>query len=260
MDSTFFKALTNHPEIMPTIFESLPEPTFLINADGYYVEAWGGTDTKRHHNPMPLVGLHLNEILPSDKAVWFAQVIKEVLESHKVHELEYELNPAELKCFDGVDGPTEKQFFSAFVVPLAGEKHVLWTIRNITEYKLAQQELAIQQQRLERLSNIDHLTQSYNRFALDKLLPEVLDKTRARQHSGALFMIDIDCFKNLNDYYGHLQGDEALIKVASTIQEWANEDGYCFRFGGDEFLVFRANLTREQCYQDACELSQSIKA
>lgn len=259
MDSIFFKAITKHPEIISTVFESLPEPTFLINDQGYYVEAWGGTDTKRHHNPVSLVGQHIAQILPPDKAVWFEKIIQEVLVSHQPCELEYELDPDDMSCFKDIQGPKEIQYFSAFVIPLAGYKHVLWTVRNITEYKLAQLALADQQKRLEKLSTIDHLTQTYNRFALEKRLPHVLRKAQEKKHSACLFMIDIDCFKNLNDHYGHLMGDEALKQVSQTILDWCCLEGLCFRFGGDEFLVYRAKLTREECISEALKLTDAIK-
>lgn len=259
LDSIFFKAITKHPEIIATVFESLPEPTFLINHEGYYVETWGGTDTKRHHNPSLLVGLHLSEILPADKIEWFSQVIKQALETHEACELEYELDPKQLPCFKGIEGPTQVQYFSAFVVPLTGYKHVLWTVRNITEYKLSQIELVEQQKRFERLSTIDHLTQTYNRFALEKLLPQALIDTQKNNISASLFMIDIDCFKDLNDLYGHLKGDDALTQVSRTIMNWCGSNGYCFRFGGDEFLVFRQGLAREECLKLGWELSRSVK-
>ncbi|NOH96686.1 sensor domain-containing diguanylate cyclase [Vibrio sp. 99-70-13A1] len=260
MNSVFYRAVTNHPEVIPKVFDALPEPTFLINKDGFYVEAWGGTDHTRHHSPNLVIGMHIREILPLDKACWFEDIVQQVLRTQQAYELEYELDPIQLPCFKGMDGPSGLQYFNAFVVPLA-QNHVLWTVRNITEYKVAQCQLAEQQLALEKQTYTDHLTQVYNRFALEKLLPTALNTTIKNKKSAALFMIDIDCFKNLNDRYGHLQGDQALKNIASAIQNWGqNRKGECFRFGGDEFLVFMPELSKEEAQAYAQDLLSKIQS
>lgn len=258
--STLSQALTLNPDIIHMVFESLPEPTFLLNKQGVYVEAWGGTDTKRHHDPSSIIGLNQYAVLPKDKAEWFSRVIVEVIESGEARELEYELHPKDLPCFEGKQGPTELQYFSAFVIPIPNQELVLWTVRNITEYKTNEQKLARQQKELERLTFIDHLTQVHNRYALDTLLPSAMKYAYNLGQTGALFMIDIDHFKELNDHYGHLTGDSALKKVSAEIQTWCQNVGICFRYGGDEFLVFIRNLDLEQSKQKAQALMDKITA
>ncbi|MFA0569779.1 sensor domain-containing diguanylate cyclase [Vibrio gallaecicus] len=260
LDSVFYRAVSNNPEVISKVFDVLPEPTFLINEDGFYVEAWGGTDHTRHHSPNLVVGMHIREILPMEKACWFEDIVRQVIRTQQAYELEYELDSRQLPCFKGMDGPSGLQYFSAFVVPLA-QHHVLWTVRNITEYKVIQVQLAEQQQALEKQTYTDHLTQIYNRFALEKLLPTALNTTIINKTSAALFMIDIDCFKNLNDRYGHLQGDQALIKIAHSIKSWcASKGGDCFRFGGDEFLVFMPKVSKDEAQQYAQKLLMIIQS
>ncbi|EHS1182395.1 diguanylate cyclase [Vibrio vulnificus] len=256
--SIFSRVIANNPSVVHHIFEALPEPTFLIDAEGYYIEAWGGTDSKRHHDPANLIGLNQYQVLPREKAIWFSDVIQQVIQSQKPQELEYELHPKDLGCFDGVDGPTELQFFSAFVIPLMGEKKVLWTVRNITEYKMALRRLESQQLELERLSCLDHLTQLFNRYALEIHLPHALSKAAQSGHSAALFMVDIDCFKDLNDTFGHLTGDKALRMVAMTLKQWSGEKGIGFRYGGDEFLIFIQDISKQACEQKANELQSAV--
>lgn len=79
--SIFSRVIANNPAVIHHIFDALPEPTFLINGDGYYIEAWGGTDTSRHHDPANVIGLNQFEVLPHDKARWFSDVITQVIES-----------------------------------------------------------------------------------------------------------------------------------------------------------------------------------
>ncbi len=259
-DSVFSQVLANNPEIIHRIFESLPEPTFLINRHGTYVEAWGGTDTKRHHDPSSIVGLDQFQVLPREKALWFLDVIRQVIQEQQPQELEYSLDPKELPCFEGVSGPDDLQYFSAFVIPISGEEKVLWTVRNITEYKVGMLKLASQQLELEKLTNIDHLTGVYNRYALDRLLPIEIQLASVRHNSAAIVMIDIDCFKELNDHLGHLQGDVALQKVSQIIQQWCGDIGTCFRFGGDEFLVVLQDIDKEACIKKAHQLLRLVES
>lgn len=77
MTSIFSSTIIANPEILQFIFQSLPEPTFLINKQGVYIEAWGGTDSERHHNPSYLVGLNQYDVLPAAQAAWFTDVIQQ---------------------------------------------------------------------------------------------------------------------------------------------------------------------------------------
>ena len=71
---------------------------------------------------------------------------------------------------------------------------------------------------------------------------------------GALFIIDIDHFKDINDTYGHLEGDHILIEVAHIIRDSFPETDCKARLGGDEFLVFMKNVedtARIQTYAES---------
>lgn len=71
---------------------------------------------------------------------------------------------------------------------------------------------------------------------------------------GALFIIDIDHFKDINDTYGHLEGDHILIEVAHIIRDSFPETDCKARLGGDEFLVFMKNVedtVRIQTYAES---------
>ncbi|HDM8039460.1 TPA: diguanylate cyclase [Vibrio fluvialis] len=259
MNSVFYSVISANPDLLHVVFEALPEPTFLINREGIYVEAWGGTDTQRHHNPATIIGMNQQQVLPADKAIWFNRVIGEALKTGLAAELEYELDPKQMPCFEDVEGPQDLQFFNALVIPLPNTEFVLWIVRNVTEYLRTVDKLARHQLELEHLTHIDHLTQVYNRYAMDSLLPQALDVAKLDQLSCALFMIDIDCFKEYNDFYGHLQGDEALKQVSQALNHWKRKGDLCFRYGGDEFLLFIPDISVEQCEHKAHQLLSEIQ-
>ncbi len=92
--------------------------------------------------------------------------------------------------------------------------------------------------KLEELSNRDSLTGIHNRRFFDK---QVTDEwTLALQQNSilAIAILDIDGFKNFNDKYGHLEGDDVLKRVVGCIQENSKRPGdVCARFGGEEFVL-----------------------
>lgn len=83
----------------------------------------------------------------------------------------------------------------------------------------------------------DPLTGLYNRRFLDEVLRREIARAERYGHPLSLILIDIDNFKELNDRYGHLVGDEALRRVAKALRENIRRVDYIFRWGGDEFCV-----------------------
>lgn len=91
---------------------------------------------------------------------------------------------------------------------------------------------------LEEISIKDPLTDVYNK----RHFYNVLEKFSEEQKHITFIMIDIDYFKAFNDNYGHLKGDEVLIKVSKILESTFSED-YVFRYGGEEFaIVSEGNL------------------
>lgn len=91
---------------------------------------------------------------------------------------------------------------------------------------------------LESLIYIDRLTNTYNRHYLDDYLPKLF-KDASRNHSPlSVIMVDIDHFKQFNDTYGHLEGDECLKAVCQSMNECLLRPfDKLIRMGGEEFLV-----------------------
>ena len=83
-----------------------------------------------------------------------------------------------------------------------------------------------------------------------------------RRSGGVLVVFDVDSFKQINDRYGHLQGDVCLAEIADCIKKAYARSGYCYRTGGDEFCVLMENADREaQCAQEFVrQLEQRRKA
>lgn len=74
-----------------------------------------------------------------------------------------------------------------------------------------------------------------------------LNRTAEEPRNGSvLIVLDVDNFKQVNDHYGHLQGDVCLAKIAVCIKKTYASFGYCYRIGGDEFCVLLKNGEKEE--------------
>ena len=91
--------------------------------------------------------------------------------------------------------------------------------------------------RLEALARTDPLTQLLNRRALLSQLATEVDRVRRYNAPLSVLMIDVDDFKNVNDEYGHLVGDQVLVEVALILGRTARSVDAVARFGGDEFVI-----------------------
>ncbi|MGE8064886.1 diguanylate cyclase domain-containing protein [Pseudomonas sp. NPDC089569] len=108
---------------------------------------------------------------------------------------------------------------------------------DISERKKTEEHLIRLQKQLEEYSFQDGLTGIANRRMFDTVLEREWDAAR---HSGAplsLIILDIDYFKQYNDHYGHIKGDECLRRVAGTLSRAANRPrDFIARIGGEEFV------------------------
>lgn len=109
---------------------------------------------------------------------------------------------------------------------------------DITARKQAEDKIVQLQRELEILSYRDSLTGVANRRMFDALYPVEWAKARASGEPLSLLVVDIDYFKQYNDYYGHMQGDECLRKVAAALDAGAARTrDLCARLGGEEFVL-----------------------
>lgn len=86
---------------------------------------------------------------------------------------------------------------------------------------------------------LDELTGVYNRRHIDHYLKKYVLKTKKQNKDIGIAMVDIDYFKNINDTYGHLVGDEVLKAVAQVLENniALSKGDFVSRFGGDEFII-----------------------
>lgn len=105
---------------------------------------------------------------------------------------------------------------------------------------------------------IDELTGLSNRWRLSTKVESLLTRAVTENKNYAVEMLDIDHFKQINDENGHHVGDLCLIIVATALKAIESNDIYCFRYGGDEFLVFYLGYSDDEILGMANKIRDSI--
>ncbi|TET81005.1 GGDEF domain-containing protein, partial [candidate division TA06 bacterium] len=110
----------------------------------------------------------------------------------------------------------------------------------------------------ERLEYVDDLTGLHNRrYFREKLLEE---KRRAdkKGSSFALAMIDLDNFKPINDFYGHLTGDQVLSQVAALLEKTIRPSDILCRYAGDEFVMIFPEIREDDVIRVAERIKENL--
>ncbi len=112
------------------------------------------------------------------------------------------------------------------------------TIRDISEQKKQEDLLASENRRLLEDASQDELTGIANRRLFNKTLLREVRRQARNTTAMAVLMVDVDNFKQYNDLYGHLPGDQCLKQVAATLKRTLLRDSdLVARFGGEEFVI-----------------------
>ena len=139
-------------------------------------------------------------------------------------------------------------FFPVFIAMgfvLFSAKQIKDLESEIKKRRKTEEMLIESEKRFRKLSITDELTGLFNvRYFFNQLKAEIERADRYRTPLCLIF-VDIDNFKNYNDKYGHLEGDQVLRKIAQAIQSCMRGPDSAYRYGGDEFVGILPE-TREQ--------------
>lgn len=131
--------------------------------------------------------------------------------------------------------------------------------KEIQSFLVHQKELEKVNKRLEKLSNLDGLTQISSRRDFELKFILMLKKAKLEKKEIAVFMLDIDNFKVYNDTYGHLEGDKVLKKIAQIVRKDIEAvGGLSARFGGEEFISAVSGLNEKKCLELANKVCKDI--
>jgi len=90
-------------------------------------------------------------------------------------------------------------------------------------------------------AHIDALTGALNRTSLESIFQQEIARAKRNKSEMSVLMLDIDHFKQVNDSYGHIAGDQALIALTNCIKRTVRKTDPTFRLGGEEFAIILNN-------------------
>ena len=132
------------------------------------------------------------------------------------------------------------------------EKHYLDIIAGFAS-------VAIENAKLYEMATLDRKTKLFNHGYFQNKLIQEIERAEKYKTDLTLMIMDLDHFKNVNDTYGHMKGDEVLIKVAETIKTNVREFDIPARFGGEEFTVILPETSPMDGINVAERLRRSVK-
>lgn len=163
-------------------------------------------------------------------------------------------------------------FQGRLVVENDGTEYIYGLLFDVTEMVVSSQEINRMNQDLYRKSaeemkkqaalsdkaRLDEMTGLLNKATIIESIEEYIrDSIPDSKH--AILMIDSDNFKSVNDTYGHAIGDEVIKYLGNVIKRTFRDSDFKGRFGGDEFMVFMKNTTKEATAMRAKQLNEAIR-
>ena len=113
---------------------------------------------------------------------------------------------------------------------------------------------------LKQKSERDALTGMNNRYKLNELAEAAFETAYRNGTPLAFEILDIDCYKEYNDNYGHQAGDECLISITNAIRSLEVNGGiHTARYGGDEFVIIYENYSKQEVEKMAQQLREKIR-
>lgn len=264
MEGSPVKVLENEPAVLspvrcdaPTcctvsllghILATAPDAIFIVDGDGTIVIANAMAEKLFEYTADELLGNTIEMLVPVNFRSDHVAKRKTYMQSPVSRPLK---NPLSLRAVrkSGREFPVEISLspFDTEYGPL-----VTAIVRDVSEHVEAEQrlkrmadDLEFANHKLERLAELDPLTEVFNRRGFERVLRRESARARREGHSLVAAMIDLDDFKSVNEKKGHAVGDLVLKQVAERVKSSMRATDYLARIGGDEFMVLMpaASLT-----------------
>lgn len=228
-------------ENMNKLFYTMKGALFLVNKDGEIIIS--NSDAEKIMSISEVKTRNITEAVK-----WLniniANVIKDVLDGEELENLEVKI--------ENIDDIILTFKLSAISGKYNGIDSILINAFDITDQKNAEEVL-------KGMATKDELTGLHNRYFLDLIIGDEINKSNRYDYPLSALILDIDNFKNINDTWGHPVGDIILKEIARVLIENSRESDYQLRIGGEEFVVLMSHTNLEGAYIVAEKFRKAIE-
>ena len=228
---------TFNANMLKTIFEAIPDLFFVLEQNGTITDYHAGNNNDLYIPPQQFIGKKMIDVLPKKVAKKFQIHIEKTIAQDNIVRFEYELSMPE-----GVI------YYEARLRLLPRKNQIMVIIRDISEPHRSAELIRHQ-------AHFDSLTDLPNRFLSLDRLSQILIEVQKNHEKAAVFFLDLDDFKKVNDSLGHEIGDKLLIEAAHRLQQTLKQNDTVGRLGGDEFIVLISSLNDEN---DALAIAERL--
>ncbi|MBU2097285.1 MAG: GGDEF domain-containing protein [Gammaproteobacteria bacterium] len=240
-DSQLDEMLQQH--LLFQLLQTLDNGLVMLDRN-YTITLWNGF--MENHSGIHVSharGKNLFDLFPDLPETWLKRKIDSVIKLQTRAFCTWEEHPRvfNFKSTRPLTGHSALMFQNITLIPLLGldsqVNQVCMQVFDVTE--IATKKIALQaaNRSLEKLSRIDRLTGISNRGYWEDNLEQEFQRCKRSSTPSSLLMIDIDHFKQFNDRYGHVAGDEVLRTVARQIKRSQRATDQAGRYGGEEFAI-----------------------
>ncbi len=208
--------------LIQAIINAIPVPIFVKDSKGLYVYCNIPFEKYVGKKSSELVGYGVHDLWEPELAKIYHEADQRLFDSGGEEQYEARVKYA--------DGSIHDVIFHKAVFPFLNEDYMAGAILDITDRKIAEN-------KLEKIALYDTLTGAASRYHLYTALNDACQKAASQNCLIAVMSIDLDGFKNVNDTFGHIAGDEALLIAANRIRDSIRDSDTLARPGGDEFVI-----------------------
>jgi diguanylate cyclase (GGDEF)-like protein/PAS domain S-box-containing protein len=241
------RSAENYLQLFKNIFDSAIEGIYITDPQGRILTVNQSFTKITGYQPAEVIGHHPNMLASGPQG-------KELYQ-RMWHDLQAAGSWSGEIWNQKKDGSICPQWLSISVIRDAQQQltHCFAFFHDITELKRREKQISI-------MAYSDALTKLPNRAALERRLTKAIARA-ARDHlTLAVFFIDLDNFKNINDSLGHDKGDQVLIEVAARLSKTIRSEDTLSRLGGDEFILLSESIDNENAvYTLATRILAALK-
>ena len=185
-------------------------------------------------------GLVKENLLKEEYLEEFRNLIKDLRQGKEEGSIEIEMRLTEQEEFHWY-----RLTLCSYYQDFEQQLRVVGFMRNITDE-------VIKRRLLEEKASHDDLTGLYNRYGgISKIQEIIIQQEECKREEeimplNAMFLLDLDNFKQANDQYGHERGDSLLVHFANILRESFRQNDIIIRLGGDEFIIFAPQVNKEE--------------